>query len=97
MSPKRALIPNSADKSLSRSHAGGSWRIRIIKPPAKDDSDLHGLDLPRMELGKVYEVGPRLAELLIVCGYAAPEMPQHERAADQPTKRKTKLPKQHER
>jgi hypothetical protein len=91
MSPKRASFHNSGDKDVSRSHTdvGGYLRIRIIKLLRSGDYGLQGLDLPRLELGEVYKVGPRLAELLIVCGYAEPEMPLRERAADQPATRKS--------
>jgi len=63
-------------------------RVRITKLPRSEDCDLEGFDVSRFEVGNVYEVGPRLGELLIVCGYAEPEMRQHDRAADRSTKRK---------
>jgi hypothetical protein len=59
-------------------------RVRIIKPPTSDDCDLEGFDVSRFEIGKVYDVGPRLGELLIVCGYAEPEMRRHDRPAEKP-------------
>ena len=44
-------------------------------------------DVARFLVGKVYEVGPRLAEFLIVAGYAEPEMRLIDRAADDPKRR----------
>ena len=49
-------------------------RVRILKAPR--DSEFIPFDVSRFRPGEVYEVGPRLAELLIVCGYAIPEEPQ---------------------
>ncbi len=46
-------------------------RIRILKPPQA--SDFIPFDVTRFQVGRVYEVGPRLAELLIVCGCAETE------------------------
>jgi hypothetical protein len=51
-----------------------------MKLPTQNDFDLKGFDVSRFEVGKVYDVGLRLAELLIVCGYAEPQMRSHERA-----------------
>jgi hypothetical protein len=48
---------------------------------------LEPFDISRFEVGKVYEVGPRLAEVLIVAGYAEPEMRVKDRAAEKPRKR----------
>jgi hypothetical protein len=89
VTPKRASFHNSGDKDMSRSHTdvGGYLRVRIIKLLRNGDYGLQGLDLPRLELGEVYKVGPRLAELLIVGGYAEQEMPLRERAANRPSKR----------
>jgi NADH:ubiquinone oxidoreductase subunit B-like Fe-S oxidoreductase len=58
-------------------------RVRMVKRPTTGDCDLEGFDVSRFEVGEVYEVGPRLAELLIVCGYAEPEMRPRDRAAEQ--------------
>jgi len=57
-------------------------RIRILQRPTAGDSDLEGFDVAGFNVGQVYDVGPRLAELMIVCGYAEPEMRQRDRAAD---------------
>jgi hypothetical protein len=46
-------------------------RIRIIRTPQA--SEFIPFDVSRFQVGNVYEVGPRLAELLIVCGCAKPE------------------------
>ena len=49
-------------------------RIRIRKVPPTEH--LEGIDLRHYQFrqGQVYEVGPRLGELLIVWGYAELEM-----------------------
>ena len=60
-------------------------RIRITKRPVP--TELEPFDISRFEVGKVYEVGPRLAEVLIVAGYAEPEIRTNDRAADNPRKR----------
>jgi hypothetical protein len=46
-------------------------RIRIVKSPL--GSEFIPFDVSRLRPGEVYEIGPRLAELLIVCGYGKPE------------------------
>lgn len=46
-------------------------RIRILKSPQA--SDFIPFDVTRFQVGRVYEVGPRLAELLIVCACAETE------------------------
>jgi len=38
--------------------------VRIVKPPTS--ADYAPFDLSRFEIGKVYEIGPKLAELLIL-------------------------------
>jgi hypothetical protein len=58
-------------------------RIRILKRPARGDCDLEQFDVSSFEVGRVYDVGHRLGELLIVCGYAEPEMRQRDRAANE--------------
>ena len=63
-------------------------RVRITKPPSKSDCDLEGFDVSRFVVGQVYDVGARLGELLILCGYAEPEMRWRDIAADQPERRK---------
>jgi hypothetical protein len=55
-------------------------RIRILKVPQA--SEFIPFDVSRFQVDKVYEVGTRLAELLIVCGYAAPEMRSDDRAPE---------------
>jgi hypothetical protein len=60
-------------------------RIRIVKQP--NPHEIESFDLRPFEVGRVYEIGPRLAELLTVCGYAAPEMRAHQQA-DHPGRRK---------
>ena len=51
-------------------------RVRILRLPGGTDPALEGFDLAPYEIGKVYNINARVAELLIVCGYAAPEMRQ---------------------
>jgi hypothetical protein len=59
-------------------------RIKFVKMPGADDDS--PFDLSRFEVGQVYEVGPRLAEYLIVCGCAKDaDMPVLDVAADRPT------------
>ena len=66
-------------------YTGASLRIRIKKLPNRAESE--PFDVAHFEVGKVYEVGPRLAEYLIVAGYAEPEMRAVDRAADGPKRR----------
>jgi hypothetical protein len=63
-------------------------RVRILKRPTPNDCDLKGFDVSHFEIGHVYEVGARLWELLVVCGYAEPEL-RRDHAADKPAKRKS--------
>lgn len=58
-------------------------RVRIKKLP--QSGSIEDIDVTRLAVGKTYDLGPRLAELLIVSGYAVPEMRRTERdkAADQ--------------
>jgi hypothetical protein len=58
------------------------WCVRITKQPTTGDGDLDDFEVSRFELGKIYDVGPRLAELLIACGFAEPERRERDRAAD---------------
>jgi len=52
-------------------------RIRIIKKPSPHD--VEGYDVHRFEVGEVYDVGPRLADLLVIGGYGIVEMRRTER------------------
>jgi hypothetical protein len=62
-------------------------RIRITKlPPA---AEFEGFDLRRFEIGCVYDVGIRLAELLVFAGFATIEMRMNERAGDDSEASKT--------
>lgn len=94
-------MPRPSDRSASRVwtvfNAGGDLsclftlssdtqvRIRIVKQP--NPHEIEPFDPPRFEVGRVYEIGPRLAELLTVCGYAAPEMRAYQQP-DHPARRK---------
>ena len=53
-------------------------KIRIYSVPLTDS--IEGIDLRAYDLrpGHVYDIGSRLAELLIVSGYAEPEMPRED-------------------
>ena len=44
--------------------------IRIVKTPRLDKVD--GIDLRRFVRGRIYDVGPRLAELFLSEGWAVP-------------------------
>ena len=48
-------------------------KIRIRQLP-EDRKNVEGFDLRSFEANHVYDVSPRLAELLIVMSYAEPEM-----------------------
>ena len=54
--------------------------VRIVKAPKRDDCDLDGYDVSKFEVGEIYDIASRLAELLILCGYAQPEMRAQDRA-----------------
>jgi hypothetical protein len=57
-------------------------RIRIIRRPSA--ADVEGYDVRHFEVGEVYDVGPRLADLLVMCGYGLVEMRHSERGSDRP-------------
>jgi hypothetical protein len=46
--------------------------VRIVKQPSS--RELEPFDLSRFEFGAIYDIGPNMAELLTVCGFAEPEM-----------------------
>lgn len=61
---------------------GYGFRLRIKKLP--EDRNVEGFDVRGLEVGKIYDVGPRLGELLIVMGYADPIAPRlRDQAADE--------------
>jgi hypothetical protein len=60
-------------------------RVRILKTPNPTQFDL--FDVSRFVVGQVYEVGIRLAELLVVEGCAEPEMRVVDHAADRPPRK----------
>jgi len=43
-------------------------RIKLIKKPSAKEAEW--FDVSNFEVGKIYDVGLRLAEYLIVCGFA---------------------------
>jgi hypothetical protein len=57
-------------------------RVRMIRQPKFED--VEDFASTRFEVGQVYQVGPRLAELLLATGCAEPERrpSQHDQAAD---------------
>jgi hypothetical protein len=57
-------------------------RIRIIKRPSEADVD--GYNVRHFEAGEVYDVGPRLADLLVIGGYGLVEMRHSERGPNRP-------------
>jgi hypothetical protein len=58
---------------VSDVHALAAMRIRIRRVPLTDS--IEGIDVRHYAFceGQIYDVGLRLAELLIVLGYAEPE------------------------
>lgn len=65
---------------------GPTLRVRITKQPVP--TELEPYDVSRFEVGKVYDVGPRLAEALIVGGFAEPDTRTKDRPATKPGTRK---------
>jgi hypothetical protein len=64
-------------------------RVRIVKQPTS--SEVEHLDLSRFQVGGVYDIGPNMAALLTVCGYAAPEM-RSQQQASHPARRRDDTP-----
>ena len=80
-------------KADTHQHDESCWftsvaRIRIVRVPTTLDGDIGGLDLSQFEIGKIYDVGPRLGELLVAGGYAEPERRERDRAADRSSRQK---------
>ena len=65
---------------------GGNLRIRIKKLPNRKASE--PFEVAHFVVGQMYDVGPRLAEYLIISGYAEPEMRAVDRAAENPKRRR---------
>jgi hypothetical protein len=63
--------PNRDAPQPARLHT--ALRVRILKAPKIGDCDLKGFGVSRFEVGQIYDIGQRLAELLLACGYAEPE------------------------
>jgi len=55
-------------------------RIRITALP--DDPRIEGVDLQHLRIGHVYDLDYQLAQLLVVLGFAVPEMRRGQRAGD---------------
>src|SRR5436309_3380671 len=64
---------------------GDRLRVRIVKTP--DPMQFELFDVSRFEVGQVYDVGTRLAELMMVDGCAEPEMHPADRATDKPPRK----------
>jgi hypothetical protein len=60
-------------------------RVRILKTPNPTQFEL--FDVSRFVVGQAYDVGIRLAELMIVDGCAEPDMRAVDRAADKPPRK----------
>lgn len=68
---------------MSFATSGYLVRVRIKRLPPVDRRATYEIDLRPYEEGSVYDVGPRIAEYLIVMGFAEPEARQEpDRAAD---------------
>lgn len=62
-------------------------RVKFTKIPTA--KDVEPFDLSRFHAGETYDVGPRLAEYLMACGYAEPaDVSSPDMAADKPRKRR---------
>jgi hypothetical protein len=66
---------------MSFATSGFVVRVRIVRLPPVGRRNAYEIDLRPYEVGNVYEVGPRVAEYLIVMGFAEPEARQ-DQAAD---------------
>jgi hypothetical protein len=55
-------------------------RVKIVR--SLRQVEFEPFDVARFEVGKAYDVGPKLGALLVVAGYAEPEMRTVDRAAD---------------
>ena len=58
----------------------GPMRVHIVRPI--NAAAFEPFDVSHFETGKTYTVGPKLGALLIVSGYAEPEMGAVDLAAD---------------
>jgi hypothetical protein len=59
---------------------GGAVRLRITK--TLDPREFEEYNVSHFQVGQVYDVTPRLANLLVIGGYAELEMRVTDRAAD---------------
>jgi hypothetical protein len=80
----RSTTPRKNQEVMSDFHTwdwtGDRLRVRIIKIP--DATQFELFDVSRFEVGQVYEIGTRLAELMMVDGCAEPDVRAADRAAD---------------
>lgn len=68
---------------MSFATSGYLVRVRITRLPPVERRAAYEIDLRPYEVGSFYDVGPRIAEYLIVMGFAEPETRQEvDRAAD---------------
>jgi hypothetical protein len=65
-------------------------RVRIVKLPTGKDLELLGPSY--FTVGEIRDVGPRMAEYLLACGYAEPCDAPHQNsiAADKPPRNKSR-------
>lgn len=74
-------------KSTAFQSTTSGVRVRIKKIPTTNDAEQ--FDLSRFRVGEIYDVGLRLAEYLMACGYAEPaDAPPLDLAADKSRKRR---------
>ena len=62
------MTRNEKHFSYRTGTVAGAMRVKIVRMPAAKDADW--LDTSRFQLGGTYEVGPKVAEYLLACGYA---------------------------
>ncbi len=65
---------------MSFATSGYVVRVKITRLPPIDRRSAYEIDLRSYEVGSVYDVGPRIAEYLIVMGFAVPEETRQEPA-----------------
>jgi len=58
----------------------GPMRVKIVR--RLKPSEFEPFDVSHFEVGRIYNVGPKLGALLVVAGYAEPEMRAVDRADD---------------
>ena len=84
-----ASIHRNEEMSGAYTLPGNRVRIRMLRTPKASEFD--PFDVSRLEAGRICEVGPMLADALIVGGYAELKMRRLEpdSVADHPRRRKS--------